>query len=417
MKKTVLPALAALFLAASAFAANSHAVASHTFLCNGSTFGPCPEGGSPNSLIQGSDGNFYGTAANSGSNANGQELFGGTVFSLSPAGKFTLLHTFTAGTKKNFANGATPISLTEGPDGNLYGVTYDGGNSFGSQFLGYGVVFRMSKTGSGFKVIHRLCSAGTSCTDGALSTGSLVAGGDGNVYGVTSEGGTGTGCGSSGCGAIFRVTPSTAAYEVVASFSTAVAGFPLGAVRAADGTLYGLTISGDSLFHFVPASGMLETTSLPFPFPSACVGLACIGTGAFAMDSSNKLHGLYAVYNAPGAGGSFAVDGDGSHFNLFPEFTSTTGVGVQLLLASDGNLWFPRFTGSSSLGDLVALSPTDGKAIKTLKPFNSSVSAPGQIIQAKDGTLWGVSAGGTTTSSGHFANGTVFSVNVGLPAR
>src|ERR1700686_3720249 len=52
-------------LASSAFAASPKPVVVYTFTCNGSVFwriGPCPNGGTPYSLLQGLDGNFYGNA-------------------------------------------------------------------------------------------------------------------------------------------------------------------------------------------------------------------------------------------------------------------------------------------------------------------------------------------------------------------
>ena len=409
-----LSAVWVMVLIAGSASASSRATIAFSFVCNGKTFGACPNGGSPNSLIQGSDGNFYGTTANSGSNANGQFILGGTVFSLTSSGKFTLIHTFTGGTNHKFANGAGPISVTEGPDGKLYGLTTSGGNGFSGLFLGYGVLFRVNKNGTGFRVIHRFCSSGTNCTDGVYSAGTLVAAGDGNVYGVTSQGGSGSGCGSGGCGTVFRVTPSSGAYEVVASFTTAYSGFPNGMTLGADGTFYGFTINGTALFHFVPATGTLQSVALPFPEPSGCPGLACTAMNVASFGPDGNLYGFYAVYNAPGVAGIFEVQPDGSHLQLFSPYTTTANPGTELLLASDGNFWFPKITSGS--GDIVSLSPSSGQVIQTLTPFNASVHDPVEIIQAKDGLLWGVAAGGIVTS-GHYGGGTVFSLNAGLPPR
>src|SRR5271165_4043559 len=176
--------LSCALLAGSAYRANAQAVAAYTFVCNGKTSGQCPQGENPNSLIQASDGNFYGTSVSSGSKAGGQTLFGGTVFSLTPAGKFTLLYTFVPGAKNNFANGFGPVSLTEGPDGNLYGLTVSGGNNYAPPFYGYGVLFRISKTGTGFEVVHKFCSVGVYCSDGVYPAGGLVVGADGIIYGA-----------------------------------------------------------------------------------------------------------------------------------------------------------------------------------------------------------------------------------------
>jgi len=408
-------------LAASAYAANS-AVAAYTFVCSGKTSGPCPQGEGPNSLIQASDGNFYGTAASSGSKAGGQTLFGGTVFSLTPAGQFTLLHTFTPGTSKNFASGSTPVSLTEGPDGKLYGVTVNGGINFGGQSYGYGVLFRLSKTGSGFQVIHKFCSVQLNiCTDGAYPSGPLVVGTDGNIYGATMAGGNGyngSNCPSGGCGTIFRVTPSSGTYEVVFNFGGTVSngGYPSGLTPAADGTFYGLGAGG--MFEYSPSTGTVQTMTLPFPFPAGCPGLACFATSVTAFGPNGNLYGFYTVYDESLDSGIYEVQTNGSNLQLLPLFTTVTGGGTELLLASDGNFWAPRSTGSSKFGDVVTLAPSTGALIQTLTPFGTKVANPAAIIEASDGTLWGVGAGtGTVSGTGKFSGGTIFSLNAGLPPR
>jgi uncharacterized repeat protein (TIGR03803 family) len=201
--------LALLLGSAAAHAATSQPAAVTTFACTGNKaqrVGPCPHGGEPSFLIQGSDGNFYGTTFVS-SEGNQSQPNGGTVFSVTPSGQFSLLHTFLPGVKDNYPNGNNPGPITEGSDGNFYGVTSNGG------VPGHGVLYRVSRK-SGFKVIHQFCSA-RNCTDGDNAEG-LVAGIDGNLYGLTIVGGTGN-C-QGGCGTIFRVVPATGTYEVVFNF-------------------------------------------------------------------------------------------------------------------------------------------------------------------------------------------------------
>jgi hypothetical protein len=412
--KLLLIALCAL-LASSAFAFGQQATVAYTFVCNGKKTGPCPQGANPNSLIQASDGNFYGTAANSGTKAGGFTLFGGTVFSLTSAGKFTLLHTFTAGPKNNFRNGADPVSLTEGPDGKLYGLTAEGGIDFVvNQFDGYGVLFRVNKNGSGFQVLHKFCSVELFvCLDGSEPLGPLVVGGDGNIYGTTFEGGDKVCL----CGEIFRITPSTGAFDVVLPFtSVSRGGFPTAMVGAGDGSLYGLSQAG--LSHYIPATGTFGAAALPFDFPTGCPGLACLATPQFAFGPNGNFYGFYTVYGAPGDSGLYEVQPDGGDFQLFSLFTTVTGGGAGLLSASDGNFWSPRSVGSNADGDILKLSPSDGSLLQTLTPFSATVSNPVEILEAADGTLWGVGGGsGTVSGSGHFSGGTVFSLNVGLPPR
>src|SRR5262249_3668448 len=80
--------------------------------------GTCPMAG----LAQGTDGNFYGTAALGGA-SNGTN---GTVFRITSNGVFTLLYTFPS----NGRNGRSPMgNLIQGTNGNFYGTTSAGGAS------------------------------------------------------------------------------------------------------------------------------------------------------------------------------------------------------------------------------------------------------------------------------------------------
>jgi uncharacterized repeat protein (TIGR03803 family) len=132
-------------------------------------------------LVQGSDGNFYGTTANSGTNG------GGTVFNISTTGVPTTLYSFTGGN-----DGGHPYAgLVQASDGYFYGTTSSGGktNQYGS-----GTVFKIGINGT----LTTLYSF-TGGNDGGGPSG-LVQGNDGNFYGTTSGGGAG------GAGTVFRLT-------------------------------------------------------------------------------------------------------------------------------------------------------------------------------------------------------------------
>jgi uncharacterized repeat protein (TIGR03803 family) len=118
-------------------------------------------------LVQGTDGNFYGTTSFGGANAN----FGGTVFKITPSGTLTTLHSFGSGD----GSGAS-AALIQATDGNFYGTT-----------SGFGV----SNTGTAFKIT----SSGTLTTlhtldgtDGILAYSTLLEGIDGDLYGTTEFG-------------------------------------------------------------------------------------------------------------------------------------------------------------------------------------------------------------------------------------
>jgi uncharacterized repeat protein (TIGR03803 family) len=178
------------------------------------------DGADPNGLVQGSDGNFYGTTVSGGTNN------AGTVFRISPGGAYTNLYSF-AGSP----NGSAPVAgLVQGSDGNLYGTTASGGTN------GFGTVFRISPGGA----YTNLYSFSGYPTDGGNPQAGLVQGSDGNFYGTTQVGG------ANNAGAVFRISPAGTCTNLY-SFS----GYPTdggnpqaGLVQGSDGNFYGTTYEG-----------------------------------------------------------------------------------------------------------------------------------------------------------------------------
>jgi uncharacterized repeat protein (TIGR03803 family) len=412
-RNTPVAILFALLLASSAYAAGAQPVTVYTFACRGSAFwriGPCPEGAIPYSLLQGSDGNFYGNAQMS---SEGKSDTGGTVFSLTPAGKLTVLHTFTGGANNTFANGSNPGLLVEGSDGKLYGSTIYGGINGGEGFIGDGVLFRLNKDGSGFRVIHRFCSE-ANCTDGVTTT-ALLAGADGKLYGTTFAGGTGS-CSGSGCGTIFKITPSSGAYEVVFNFpdETTDGYEPTNLIVGPNRSLYG---NSGRLFEYTPSTGVLQIIPVDFPLINGQQSAGAVQV----VGANGNFYGLYGVLGLEGTG-LFEVETDGSHLQLFPFYTTRDGAGSPdgLILASDDNFWMADFNGNSGYGDIISLSSSNGTVLQTFTPFSTTAAVgayPAGIVQAKNGTFWGTTTEFGKVSNGHFAAGVAFSLNAGLPPR
>ena len=136
------------------------------------------EGALPNDIVQGTDGNFYGTAQRGGANGYG------AVFKIDASGSYTSLHDFTppgaAGNQdsKN-ADGISPFApLVEAADGAFYGTTSEAGpNAFGT-------VFKVTTSGT-FSVIYAF---GNQVPDGALSYSPLIEASDGKLWGATARG-------------------------------------------------------------------------------------------------------------------------------------------------------------------------------------------------------------------------------------
>jgi uncharacterized repeat protein (TIGR03803 family) len=152
-----------LLLVTGAFAASAQPAQLVALACFGNTqFQNCPSGGRPDNVIQASDGNFYGVSEVTQEGESNPQ--GGSVFKVTPSGQFTLLHTFPAVPNNNYPSGNLPGFLAEGSDGNLYGTTLYGGSHSG------GVLFRISKMGTGLKIVHQFCSA-ANCADGQNQSG------------------------------------------------------------------------------------------------------------------------------------------------------------------------------------------------------------------------------------------------------
>jgi uncharacterized repeat protein (TIGR03803 family) len=109
----------------------------------------------------------------------------GTVFEISAAGEFSVLHSFTGG-----ADGAKPEGdLTTGNAGNnsVIGTTFEGGANLSGLGNPSGTVFNVT-TGGVFTVLYTFCTT-SGCPDGAGPAGALVGGGSGDITGVTTYGG------------------------------------------------------------------------------------------------------------------------------------------------------------------------------------------------------------------------------------
>jgi uncharacterized repeat protein (TIGR03803 family) len=168
-------------------------------------------------LIEGSDGNFYGTTFYGGPSGVG------TVYRMNPSGAVTVLHTFVK------TDGSYPYAgLLQGSDGYFYGTTTSGGSG------GRGTVFRMSADGA-FTTLHAFASA-----EGTNPYSALIQGNDGYFYGTTSAGG------KNGLGSVYRMDAS-GIVSVLHPFTGADGSASrAGLLQATDGFFYGTTSSGGS---------------------------------------------------------------------------------------------------------------------------------------------------------------------------
>ncbi len=144
------------------------------------SFAGGPGGATPTqSLVQASNGNFYGTSSAGGLSDLRCPAGCGTVFQITPSGAFTVLYEFA----RNAEDGVLPSSaLIQGSDGNFYGTTRSGGH--GTCSAGCGTVFKITPDGEE-TVLYSFRGA----DDGAAPEATLIQASDGSLYGTTSAGG------------------------------------------------------------------------------------------------------------------------------------------------------------------------------------------------------------------------------------
>jgi uncharacterized repeat protein (TIGR03803 family) len=295
-------------------------------------------------LVQGSDGYFYGTTRN-----------GSTVFKISTNGALTTLHSFTGGN-----DGVYPSGLVQGSDGNMYGTT----ESYGAENMGPGTVFKISTNGA-LTTLHSF----TGGTDGAYPAAGLVQGSDGYFYGTTGYGGT-----NRFYGTVFKIS-ANGALTTLYSFGSIIGWLGNGFTIALDGAnpAAGLVQGSDGNFYGTTKGGGTS-------------GLSITGFGTvFKISTNGALTTLYAFGTLTDANRQ-PLDG------LFP--------GAALLQGSDGN-----FYGTTSA---TVFQMTPAGVLTTLV---SGFVSPSALVQGRGGNLYGTTADGGNTNLNYGSGyGTVFKI-------
>ena len=192
-----------------------------------------------------SAGNLYGTTSIGGTGTLCDRFGCGTVFELSPTSNGgwteTVLHNFAGG-----SDGEDPITgVVFDAAGNLYGTTRQGG----SLSCVCGTVYRLSPVAGGGWTETVLYSF-TGGSDGSAPEGTVVLDAQGNIYGTTYYGGN-SGCFGSGCGVVFKLSPTSNggwSETVLHTFTGGIDGAnPIGPLALQGNTLYGGTAFGGIL--------------------------------------------------------------------------------------------------------------------------------------------------------------------------
>jgi uncharacterized repeat protein (TIGR03803 family) len=388
--------------------------------------------GRPNGVFQSSSGQFYGTARLSAPSPSGGPI--GTVFAIDAAGARTTLHTFFFNIGAPLTGDGSPNgNLIEGADGNVYGTSYNRADSFipsgliyrispggvfstvaslrGSQagvvqagdgrlygviegiiidpaLRTYGSVFRVEASGA-LTNLHQFDGSVT-----ANPVGELVEIDNGSLYGTTEGGGVlqpGGGQPLQRPGAIFQIDPSTGALVIRYVFADGIR--PAGRLsRGSDGLLYGTTVNGGDFglgtVFSLDAAGTF-TTLHDFAGDDGANPSAGVIQGL-----DGRLYGTTTNGGAFGQGTVFAMNVTGGVTTLH-DFTLADGANPnsELIQALDGALYGAAPMGGPSDRGVIfrirlATVPTDGyfelvsrNSDKCLDVYGASTDAAAQVIQ------------------------------------
>ncbi len=408
------------------------------------------DGGHPSAdLVQGGDGNFYGTTSQGGAyNA-------GTVFRLGPDGSFVTLATFDG------YNGANPQApLVWGADGNLYGATQNGGATGNgvvfrvninypslqitgqpageSVFFGERAVFSVAVTGNA-PVSYQWWKNQQKLSDGGNISGSTTrvlivsnaAPSDSAIYSVTVSNGLGSAT-SEGAFLGVILSPPRLATPVADQIATvggsavfhadAVGNLPLlyqwqsNRVNLVDGpnisgattsalTLSGLTQQSDATISVIVsnAAGTIKGDASLQVFPASLSGtlvssLYWFGGGddggtpnGLVLASNGLLYGTTQSGGAHNSGTVFTLATNGA-FQTLVSFDTNNGASPQTALTqgSDGNLYGTTENGGTNGAGTLFVLTTNG-ALTTLFNFGGSngINPYTALVQANDGSLYG----------------------------
>jgi uncharacterized repeat protein (TIGR03803 family) len=257
-------------------------------------------------VIADPQGNLYGVTYDGGANDNG------TVFEISPSASgawtYQVLYSFQFG-----ADGSSPIGpLIIDASGNLYGMTELGGDSV------YGTIFELSPDGSGGWTEQVLYSFSDG-TDGSVPTGLILAP-DGSFYGTTYSGGGKGNCQNafhdSYCGTVFHLTSGTNGWTESVLYAFAGGsdgGGPTGNMAFdRNGNLYGTTFAGGqnangTIFELTPQTDESWSETILYRFAGGRDGKG--PESGILIDSRGNLYGTTT-------GGGF--QNNGTVFELKP---------------------------------------------------------------------------------------------------
>lgn len=290
--------------------------------------------------------------------------------------------------------------LVQAPDGNFYGVAYQGGANSG------GTIFEMTPSGNVTDVLDFSTS-----TTGDEPTAPLIVGRDGNLYGEALGG-------TFFEGTVFEFTTTNHTINNFYSFEPPAGNTPEGPMlQGQDGSFYGVT-ADSATFGFEGTIYQLQTNGTINTLYSFTQTNGDINTNGFEPESG-LVQGpdgtLYGTTLAGGTSTGNSGNGDGTIFKITTNsvfqtmwsFNGTNGntpENVPLVFGPDGNLYGTTFSGGTNqnAGTIFRISPSGNFAsLVNLNPNTQGAQVESGLLPGRDGNFYGTTIGG---------NGTIFEV-------
>jgi uncharacterized repeat protein (TIGR03803 family) len=386
------------------YLANAGVASAQTFTVLHNFTGGANDGQEPiGALIQ--SGNFlYGMTENGGSSSFGGNAGDGTIFAFNTSSHIlTLSHSFLGGS----TDGANPLGSLLQSGTSLYGMTFGGGGDpiTGS---GNGTIFTLDTTNNSEMVKHFFAG---SPSEGHNPYGSLIQSGT-TLYGMTADDLGGV---SSHRGTIFALNTTNNSLTVLHAFVGGLTdgAYPHGSLLQSGNILYGLTSEGGNgtgtLFAYNTSN---NSVSVLHSFTGG-PGDGALPLGSL-IQSGNILYGTTLEGGANNFGTLFAFDTTNNTEIVLHSFTSTNTVdgapGDQLveygniLIGTDGG-------GTSNRGAIFAFDTTTD-SFSTLHSFAGPDGRVPDDLLLSGNTIYGTTAIGGTNS-----DGVLFSLTVPEPAH
>ncbi|MGC2108386.1 MAG: choice-of-anchor tandem repeat GloVer-containing protein [Candidatus Korobacteraceae bacterium] len=335
----------------------------------------------------------------------------GTAFRMTPSGsgwRFAPLLSFTMG----HPNGR----LTVGPNGTLYGTTYDGV---------YNLQPPASASASVFPVWRQTLIYEFSFNQGFDSMGDVAFDAAGNLYGTNFLGGVVNTCsGGLGCGTVWELSQSGGSWGLSRFYKLTGHSDGIepvsGVVLDQAGNVYVASSQGyydnnaqwGAVFELTPSgSSWTETTLYDFQ-----TGSGIIPVGGLISDNAGNLYGGTSATGENGGGGTvFKLSFSGSQWNfsnldvLTGGGSGRTGVEGKLMMDANGSLYGTTYAdGAYGKGSVFMLTPgAGGWSYTTLHDFtggSDGANPMSTLVMDDNGNLYGTAyAGGNT--GGHCDSG------------